>query len=193
MRPLHAIFCLVLLPSAVACTSANDEPTTSSEAQMTDTGPVLDCTKPGSFPEEAMLALPGTYERVGASAANTMRGFTIGALEDIAGWAGKNASYTRDVTAPCMDFVAIGDGSSLTKDSPLPMTSDACAGQTGTITTLMDNPALGAFLSFEDASGLPFGKDFYFVTSSRIEDDKLVAMCLSSASGEQFLVTRKGP
>lgn len=196
MRLSSLLGSAAVLSLLVGCTTSAEESSSSEAAQTAGAeAPVLDCAKPGSYPEEAMLGLGGTYERVGATPGGGLRSFTLGPLQDIAGWAGKNATYTRDMKAPCLDIVAAGDFSTLTVETGLPMTSSACVGQSGTITTLPDNPAIGAFLAFDDASGLPAGKEVYFITSSLLDGSgKLTAMCLGHAgTGETFLVTRKAP
>lgn len=195
MRLSSLLGSVAVLSLLVGCATAGDESSSSSEAAQTAgaEAPALDCTKPGSYPEAAMMGLDGAYERVGVTPGGGLRAFTIGPLQDIAGWGGKNATYTRDMEAPCLDIVAAGDFSTMTAESGLPMTSSACAGQRGTITTLPDNPAIGAFLAFDDASGLPAGKEVYFITSSLLDaSGKLSAMCLGHAgTGETFLVARK--
>lgn len=187
------LLCFGVVGPLAACAAPADESTAASEARVTEEPPLLDCAKLGGFPEEAMKALAGTYERAGTAPSNSLLSFTVGPLQDVPGWGGKTASYTRDMAAPCMDFVAMGDGSTLTASSTLPMTSTGCAGQSGKMTTIFDNPALGAVITFEDASGLPFGKDFYFVTSSRLEaDGRLSAICLSNGgTGESILMVQK--
>lgn len=185
--------CFLLLALAAAC-SAQDETASSGTAAVTEGATTLDCHQLGSFPEAAMLGMgDATYVRVGVAPANSLRSFTLGPLVDIPEWAGKNASYTRDMVAPCTDIVAIGDGSGLQENRPIPTTSAACTGQKGTITVIMDNPAIGATIGFEDASGLPFGKDMYFITASQLDSaGKVSALCLAHAgTGARFLVTRQ--
>jgi hypothetical protein len=133
-----------------------------------------------------------TYVRVGTAPSNALTSFTLGPLQPIPGWAGKNVDYTRDMSAPCLDFKAIGDGSGFQKGDPLPMTETGCAGQKGKATVMMDNPAIGAVIMFEDASGLPAGKDVYFVTASKMDaSGKASALCLANATtGDHFLVMR---
>lgn len=175
-----------------ACAASEQDSAVSSTAAVTQE---LDCTQLGSFPEAAMKAVgDGTYVRAGAGRANGLERFTLGTLEDVPGWGGKTVRYTRDMTAPCLDFRAIGDGSGLPENRPPPMTKEGCQGQKGTATVIMDNPAIGAFITFEDESGLPFGKDGYFVTASKVDaaTGKVSALCLANASnGDRFLVTRQ--
>jgi hypothetical protein len=178
--------------------SANAEESASSESvaavSETPNAAALDCNVSGSFGEEAMKAVgDGTYVRAGTAPSNGLKSFTLGPIQEIPGWGGKNAKYTRDMAAPCLDFKAIGDGSGFPKGSALPMTETGCAGQTGKATVMMDNPAIGAFIMFEDASGLPAGKDVYFVTASRMDPNgKVSALCLANATTrDQLLVTRQ--
>lgn len=173
-----------------------DDETSSASAAATSSEALspLDCDQLGSFPEAAMLGFgDGTYVRAGAPTAGGLASFTLGPLIDIPGWAGKNATYTRDLTAPCLDFVAIGDGSGLQENRPLPTTRTACTGQTGSITVIMDNPAIGPVVSFEDASGLPFGKETYFITASQLDvHGRVAAVCLAHpGTGDRFLMARK--
>lgn len=187
---------LLFLGSIAACNAQDETASSSAAATEAPAGAreALDCDRPGAFAEDAMKGIgDATYVRADAAPANSLQRFTLGSLVDIPGWAGKNADYTRDVAAPCTDVAAIGDGSGLRENSPLPMTVSACAGQRGSATVMMDNPALGAFLSFEDASGLPFGKDVYFITGSQLDPNgKVAALCLSNAgTGDRFLVTRQ--
>lgn len=192
---MRALLVLGLLGVVTACT-ANEEDSSASASTAAVSQPVrLDCSQLGSFPEAAMKAVgDGTYVRAGAAPANALQSFTLGTLEDVPGWGGKTVSYTRDMTTPCLDFRAIGDGSGMKENRPLPMTTEGCAGQKGKATVIMDNPAIGAFIAFDDESGLPFAKDGYFVTASQLDaaSGKVTALCLANASnGDRFLVTRQ--
>ena len=110
---------LALALLVVACTAAEENASSESAAATTVTQ-ALDCSVLGSFPEAAMKGVgDATYVRAGAAAENSLRSFTLGPLEDIPGWGGKHANYTR------------------------------ADGQTGQATVMMDNPAIGAFLAFE--------------------------------------------
>lgn len=113
----------------------------------------LDCGLTPSFDDQALLELPGSWARVGAPHDDEIQTLWIGALQDVNGWAGKRADYLRSVT---------GIGA-----------------QAGSLTVIGDNPAMGAFLSFEDESGFPMDRDFYFVTGSKKDEaGKLVAVCI---------------
>jgi hypothetical protein len=186
---------LAVLGLLAGCSAnANEDASSESAAAATEAPVALDCDQPGSFPEEAVKGVgDGTYVRVGTAPPNGLKSFTLGSIEEIPGWAGKNVDYTRDMSAPCTDIKAIGDGSGFHKGDPIPMTETACTGQKGQVTVMMDNPAIGAFMSFTDESHLPAGVDIYWVTNSKMDQSgKVTALCLASpGTGDRFLVTRQ--
>jgi hypothetical protein len=174
----------------VGCSSSEDGAEAVSSGELTAMR--LNCDLPNSFPEGAMKTLPGDWQRVGQERSNEIATMTIGDLKEIPGWAGKHAPYTRNLTAPCVDVAAAGNTTTAPPGSAVPMTTVGCAGQQGKATVLVDNPALGAFLSFDDGSGLPLGTEFYFVTGSKRDaGGSLEAICLlKSNGGEPFKMVR---
>ena len=165
MRSFRVAVSLLVLSLAAGCAS-KDESAASSIAEATE-APALDCAQLGSFPAAAMLGVgDGTYVRADAApAASTLERFTLGPLLDVPGWGGKKAEYTRSE-------------------------SQAETSQTGTITVIFDNPAIGAVITFEDAAKKA-ANDAYFITASSVVDGETTALCLASpATGDRFLMKR---
>jgi hypothetical protein len=160
---------LLLSIFLVGCASTSESASssaaaeTSGDAKPGNVAPALDCTQHGDFAEAAMKGVGGTYVRAGTTPAGELASFTVGPLKDISGWGGKNADYTRALQSPC--------------------TGECTA--SGQLTVMMDNPAIGAFITFDKEA-------MYFVTASKLDNGVTTAMCLGNAvTGETFLVNRQ--